>query len=114
VVAALLVASVTSANAALAYSTSSPRATAAEPDTIRVGFTQNVESLNPFSAVLSVEYWMFAHVYDLLVGIGADLEPTPQLANNWSVAADDVTWTFDLYDNVTWHDGEPFSADADD
>lgn len=85
-------------------------ATAAEPDTFRVGFAQKVESLNPFSAVLSVEYWMFAHVYDLLVGIGPDLEAVPQLAKSWSVASDQLTWTFDLQENVTWHDGTPFTA----
>jgi peptide/nickel transport system substrate-binding protein len=82
-----------------------------EPDVMNIGFTQEPDSLNPFAGVLSASYFMYTHVYDLLVGFGKDLEPVPQLASDWSVADDDVTWTFNLFDDVTWHDGEPFTAD---
>ncbi len=81
-----------------------------EPDVMRIGFTQEPDSMNPFAGVLSASYWVYDHVFDLLVGIGADLEPVPQLAKNWSVAADNVTWTFNLFDNVYWHDGTPFTS----
>ena len=77
---------------------------------MQIGFTQEPDSLNPFAGVLSASYFMYTHVYDLLVGFGKDLEPVPQLAKNWSVAADNVTWTFNLFDGVTWQDGEPFTA----
>ena len=33
------------------------------------------------------------------------------LAGNWTVAGDGVTWTFTLRDGLTWHDGEPVTAD---
>lgn len=86
-------------------------ASVAEPDTFRVGFVQEPDSMNPFAGVLAASYWVYDHVYDLLVGIGPDLQPVPQLARSWSLAADNVNWTFDLYENVTWHDGQPFTAD---
>lgn len=35
----------------------------------------------------------------------------PDLATDWSVSDDGLTWTFQLRDGVTWHDGEPFTAD---
>ncbi|MBR3370613.1 MAG: ABC transporter substrate-binding protein [Rhodobacteraceae bacterium] len=37
----------------------------------------------------------------------------PSLATSWSVDADDTTkWTFVLRDDVTFHDGSPFNAEA--
>ncbi|MBY3136147.1 ABC transporter substrate-binding protein [Rhizobium laguerreae] len=40
-----------------------------------------------------------------------DLTPKPQLATEWSVADDGLSYTFKLRPNVKWHDGEPFTAD---
>lgn len=34
----------------------------------------------------------------------------PDLATSWEVDADSRVWTFYLRDDVTWHDGEPFTA----
>ncbi|NKB26001.1 MAG: ABC transporter substrate-binding protein [Kiritimatiellae bacterium] len=36
----------------------------------------------------------------------------PGLATSWRVSDDALTWTFELRDGVTFHDGTPFSADA--
>ncbi|MDQ3656840.1 MAG: ABC transporter substrate-binding protein [Chloroflexota bacterium] len=33
------------------------------------------------------------------------------LATEWSVSDDGLVWTFNLRDGVTWHDGEPFTAE---
>lgn len=32
------------------------------------------------------------------------------LAKSWEVSSDQLTWTFKLVDNATWHDGKPFTA----
>ncbi|WP_158626035.1 ABC transporter substrate-binding protein [Arsenicitalea aurantiaca] len=39
------------------------------------------------------------------------LEPVGDLAESWEVSEDGTTYTFKLRENVTWHDGEPFTAD---
>jgi peptide/nickel transport system substrate-binding protein len=39
-----------------------------------------------------------------------DLSVVPDLANEWEVSDDNLTFTFYLRDDVTWHDGEPFTA----
>src|SRR5262245_15042289 len=36
---------------------------------------------------------------------------TGDLAESWEVSDDQLTWTFKLRPGVTWHDGEPFTAD---
>lgn len=39
------------------------------------------------------------------------LEPVGDLAESFDVSDDGLTYTFHLRDDVTWHDGEPFTAD---
>ena len=79
-------------------------ASAAPPSTLRIGSVQEPDTMNPFVGVLDASYSIYASVYDLLVGIGEDLTPVPQLAKNWTVSADRLTWTFNLFPGVVWHD----------
>ena len=37
-------------------------------------------------------------------------EVEPSLAESWERSDDGLTWTFHLRRDVTWHDGEPFTA----
>jgi peptide/nickel transport system substrate-binding protein len=39
-------------------------------------------------------------------------EVVPGLAESWEASPDGRTWTFNLRDGVTFHDGEPFNAEA--
>ena len=38
-------------------------------------------------------------------------EPEPLLATSWEQSDDSMVWTFHLREGVTWHDGEPFTAE---
>jgi peptide/nickel transport system substrate-binding protein len=51
-------------------------------------------------------------VYDYLVDFpSGDLtQPEPMLATSWR-QTDDLTWEFELRDGVTFHDGQPFTAE---
>ena len=42
---------------------------------------------------------------------GLELAPAPDLAASWKVSDDGLAWTFFLREDVTWHDGEAFTAD---
>lgn len=50
------------------------------------------------------------HVYDYLVDVDPQSQPVARLATDWQVSDDGLTYTFNLAQNVTWHDGEPFTA----
>ncbi len=72
--------------------------------TLRIGELQEPDSLNPFVGVLSASYIIWAHTYELLVGIGHKLEPVPAIAQSWEVDSSGYNWTFHLVQNATWHD----------
>jgi ABC-type transport system substrate-binding protein len=42
---------------------------------------------------------------------GLSDEEVPALLTSWSHSSDGFTWTFNCRHDVTWHDGEPFTAD---
>jgi peptide/nickel transport system substrate-binding protein len=56
-------------------------------------------------------YIMTSYCFDALVWPEETGDFTGLLAESWESSADGLTWTFDLRDNVTWHDGEQFTAD---
>src|SRR5699024_7199315 len=51
-------------------------------------------------------------IYDTLVRYEEEsTEVKPALATDWEVSDDDLEWTFQLRDDVTFHDGNEFSAE---
>ncbi|HJW76076.1 MAG TPA: ABC transporter substrate-binding protein, partial [Thermoleophilia bacterium] len=89
----------------------SPSPAPAGKVTLRVGWTAEPDSLNPFLGQLVPAYEVEHLNYDYLVGVkAADYSPTPELATEWSQTADGKTWTFKLREGVAWQDGEPFTA----
>lgn len=88
-------------------------AAAADPVVLRVGTTQDLDSLNPFATLLVVGYDVFGLTYNYMVDSGPNLEPVPGYADKWERAADGHSWTFHIRDGMTWSDGQPAtSADA--
>jgi peptide/nickel transport system substrate-binding protein len=58
-----------------------------------------------------IGFWLVGWVYDPLFARSPDLEPVPALATAANPSADGLTWEITLRDDVTWHDGEPFTAE---
>ncbi|WP_159501723.1 ABC transporter substrate-binding protein [Microbacterium sp. 18062] len=51
-------------------------------------------------------------LYDSLVELGPDGELHPWLATDWQISDDGLQYTFSLRDDVVFHDGTPFDAEA--
>lgn len=84
---------------------------AVEGATLRVGWAQEPDTLNPLVYETVQAGLIFREgLYETLVGVSTDLTPEPLLAESWEVSDDGRAWTFNLVDGVTWHDGEPFTA----
>lgn len=52
------------------------------------------------------------HLFDSLVWLDGQGVAQPALATDWTVSDDGTVYTFNLRDDVTFHNGEPFNADA--
>ncbi|WP_158228398.1 ABC transporter substrate-binding protein [Pseudonocardia sp. MH-G8] len=52
-----------------------------------------------------------AQIMDPLIALSDDYELSPGLAERWEVSADGLDLTLHLRSGVTWHDGEPFTAE---
>ena len=57
----------------------------------------------------STTAWM---MYDTLVWVDDDGNVVPALAESWEISPDGSEYTFRLREDVTFHNGEPFNADA--
>lgn len=87
--------------------------TASQPtngkSTLIVGEQFDLASIDPAGGMLDDTQVL---VYEALVGIDADFNQVPALAESWAMSDDGTEWTLNLRKNVTFHDGEPFNADA--
>ena len=52
-----------------------------------------------------------ALLFDGLTGHDKDNQVVPRLAESWELDKDTNTYTFHLRQDVTWHDGEKFTAE---
>lgn len=78
---------------------------------LRVGWTTEPDSLNPFTGLQQSSYELYHLSYDFLTDFGTGyLETVPGLAESWERSADGLTWTFKIRKGVTWHDGRPLTA----
>ena len=91
-----------------------PTAFAQEDDSVvlRIGLTQDWETLNPTVgfAVSEYEIWNI-HYATLTDKAAADFEVEPGLAESWVESNDGLTYTYTLREGLKWSDGEPLTAE---
>jgi peptide/nickel transport system substrate-binding protein len=78
---------------------------------LRIGRATSPDTLNPGTAVLASAYTIFELVYDSMYQLELDGTFSLELAESVDISEDGTVWTFKIHDNVTWHDGEPLTAE---
>jgi peptide/nickel transport system substrate-binding protein len=84
---------------------------ATEGGTLVAGIGGEPDQLDPHATTSSFSFTVLENVYDTLVQPNVELEMEPALATEWSTSDDLLTWTFQLREGVTFHDGSPFDAE---
>jgi peptide/nickel transport system substrate-binding protein len=80
-------------------------------DELRVAIPWTPENLDPTMNLSSLRSQVGVSVFDSLVGRDADGKIVGELAESWR-ALDDRTWQLKLRRGVTFHNAEPFNAEA--
>jgi peptide/nickel transport system substrate-binding protein len=84
----------------------------AQTSTLRIGLAEDPDLLDPHRSRTFVGRIVYASMCDRLIDISPELDYVPALATEWSWNDDGTELTFNLRDDVTFHDGEPFNAEA--
>lgn len=88
-------------------------ATPVEGGTLRIGIRNyDYDTLDPHQTGFTQVYYMIMNIVEPLVQLAPDFTYQPGLATAWEVSPDATTWTFTLRDDVIFHDGTPFNAEA--
>jgi len=103
---------------AAAAATSAPAA-AANPAAVpqasgewTIAIAEDPDTLDPQKTAAAVTGTVYRYLGDSLVSKDLDGKIAPGLAKSWNVAADGLTWTFELKDGIKLHDATPLDATA--
>jgi peptide/nickel transport system substrate-binding protein len=89
-----------------------PAAQAQDEKVLRIGWSQDPRTLNPFVDLDEEDFNVWALNWDFLVNVSPeDLSPAPGIAESWEVSEDRRTVTFHLVEGANWSDGEPITAE---
>jgi peptide/nickel transport system substrate-binding protein len=81
--------------------------------TLIIGTAGEVTALDPIFTADGESIRVARAIYDTLLDIRpGTTEVVPGLATSWEADDTGTRWTFELRDDVTFHDGEPFNAAA--
>ena len=79
--------------------------------TVRIGQAGYADSLNPGNGLFSEAFALYELVFDTPISVTSAGEYVPELASEWSVSDDGLTWTMTIVEGATFHDGEPLTAE---
>jgi len=94
---------------------SSGAAASAEGDpngTLTMAYHLATNSMDPLRMTTGQFVTFMYPVYDTLTMLDENGDAAPMLATKWEYAPDGLSLTLTLRDDVTFHDGTPFAADA--
>jgi peptide/nickel transport system substrate-binding protein len=78
--------------------------------TLTIGTTTDVVNFNPTLGNSRSDSWVTNLMYPHLLSIGDDGSKEAHVATDWGYV-DDTTGFYEIRDDLTWSDGEPFTAE---
>ena len=83
----------------------------AEKNSVIIGMQLEPPNLDPTGgAAAAIDEVVYSNVYEGLTRFQADGSVSPGLAKSWTISDDGLVYTFQLEENVKFHDGSDFDA----
>ncbi|PYY30849.1 ABC transporter substrate-binding protein [Paenibacillus illinoisensis] len=101
-----------SSSSGAAQASGGEQASQAEGGNLTFALATSPDTLDPHRSGLAVTVRAIRTIYDNLVVQLPDGSIKPWLATEWSVSEDGKSYTFKLREDVKFHDGTPFNAEA--
>lgn len=86
-------------------------ASASAETVLRVATHAGLSGLDPIWTTAYITRNHGYMVYDTLFAVDETFEVKPQMVDTWEVSDDGRVYTFTLRDGLTWHDGDPVTAE---
>ena len=77
-----------------------------------VAVTEEPDTLDAHKSTTALSDTILRYVGDPLIAKDQSGKYVPALAKSWTISPDGLTWTFQLRDDVKFHDGTAFDAAA--
>ena len=82
----------------------------AEKNSVVIGMQLEPPNLDPTGgAAAAIDEVVYSNVYEGLTRFRADGSVTPGLAKSWTISDDGLVYTFQLQENVKFHNGMTFN-----
>ncbi|XVH33085.1 ABC transporter substrate-binding protein (plasmid) [Haloferacaceae archaeon DSL9] len=71
----------------------------------------DADSLDPHRSTLAYSSMVMQWIYDPLLTLDFEGNVHPGLGKEWEVSDDGLTWTIELHDDISFHNGDPLTAE---
>ena len=78
---------------------------------LTMGYTTEPEGLDPHRTAAASTFTVTNNIYDTLVGVTSDWQIVPRLATDWKLSDNGMEITFNLRDDVKFHNGRQMNAE---
>ena len=79
---------------------------------LRIGVAQGLVAIDPHVSSLYSDVRVLQQIYrGLLMTDPETLAPVGDIAADWTISDDRLTWTFTLHEGLTFHDGSALNAE---
>jgi len=92
--------------------TSNPPVGTSTSKDITIAFPYQPDTLDPEVTSQAISGMIDRNIFDTLVWVNSNGQPTPDLATKWTIDKTNTVYTFSLKKGVKFQDGTPFNADA--
>ena len=86
-------------------------APASAETTLRAVMHSPLRLTDPHATTAYITAWHGYMIYDTLIAVDEDNRLQPQMLEKWDVSEDGKTYTLTLRVGLTWHDGQPVTAE---